>query len=63
MNSYSNMGERQDFHINGNALYKVGDNGFKEYMERVRAFYPSGIDGVLLPGCATGHMYELGVSI
>eukprot|EP00741_Cyanophora_paradoxa_P008800 tig00001375_g8517.t1 len=28
-----------DFHVNGNALYKLGDDHWLDYLQRVRAFY------------------------
>ncbi|KAL9645632.1 hypothetical protein ABK040_015847 [Willaertia magna] len=57
---YAELGRRQDFHMNGNALYKLGDPKFKDYIERVKTFYPAGNDDMSLPGCATGLVFERG---
>ncbi|KAL9643487.1 hypothetical protein ABK040_010101 [Willaertia magna] len=57
---YGAIAERQDFHINGNALYKLGEPKFEEYIEKVKIFYPVGNDGLTLAGCATGLAYEGG---
>lgn len=52
---YGDLRVRRDMHINGNALYRVGDLAFEDYLTRVRQFYPSHTAyRVAFPGCATG---------
>jgi hypothetical protein len=59
--SYGDIRVRQDLHINGNALYRVGDPAFDEYLRRVRAFFPAhNALRVAFPGCATGEAGEDG---
>ena len=56
--NYSDISTRLDYHMNGNALYKLGDSEFTHYLNRVREYYPA-INGVTA-GCSTGGMYEGG---
>jgi hypothetical protein len=37
---FGDIGQRHDFHINGNALYCLGSGQFIDYLNRVRAYYP-----------------------
>lgn len=58
---YSQLKARHDFHINGNAIFRVNDKGFDEFLERVQSFYPEyTASEVAVRGCATGQMYEGG---
>jgi hypothetical protein len=58
---YGNIRQRADLHINGNALYAVGEPGFDDLLERVRRFYPAFIAReVGYPGCSTGQTGESG---
>eukprot|EP00040_Diaphanoeca_grandis_P018289 m.96129 g.96129 ORF g.96129 m.96129 type:complete len:1105 (-) comp26867_c0_seq1:325-3639(-) len=54
---------RQDFHINGNAMYAIACDGFRNFLRRVQAFYPPvGEYGQchVMSGCETGLMWEGG---
>jgi hypothetical protein len=37
---YGKIGERHDFHINGNSLYCLNDVQFYDYLRKVQAYYP-----------------------
>eukprot|EP00823_Brevimastigomonas_motovehiculus_P006251 TRINITY_DN50_c0_g2_i1.p1 TRINITY_DN50_c0_g2~~TRINITY_DN50_c0_g2_i1.p1 ORF type:complete len:987 (-),score=233.87 TRINITY_DN50_c0_g2_i1:373-3333(-) len=55
---FASNAARQDLHLNGNALYCLG-NPFRDYIRRVIAFYPS-LNGHCA-GCETGvNKYEGG---
>ncbi|KAK4523739.1 hypothetical protein GAYE_SCF00G1635 [Galdieria yellowstonensis] len=41
-----------DYHINGNALYKLGDAGFHEYLKKVQIRYARKRNGVTFRGCS-----------
>ena len=56
---YGNISQRMDLHINGNAMFKLNDQGFSDYMDRVKSFYPAGPNGCDA-GCATGSPAEGG---
>ena len=59
--SYAQIEERGDQHINGNALYKLHDDAFAAFRDRVRHFYPAGMaPGGLVDGCSTGAPFEGG---
>jgi hypothetical protein len=54
--SYGNIANRRDLHINGNALFRIGDKHFNAFLKRVQAFYPPYTDAsVGIGGCSTGH--------
>ena len=58
---YAAITKRHDWHINGNALYRLDDPGFESFRARVRTFFPAYMArGVSYPACATGQMYEEG---
>ena len=58
---YGEIRVRQDLHINGNALYRVGEPAFDEYLQKVRNFFvPYSALRVAFPGCATGEASEDG---
>ena len=54
---YGDIASRHDWHINGNAIYKVGDLDFEEFLANVQRSYTGGPDGCPA-GCTTGRMYE-----
>jgi len=56
---FGDIAERQDLHLNGNALYSLRDPDFLEFIRRVKAFYPAGTLGCS-SGCSTGAKYESG---
>mmetsp|Transcript_5471 Transcript_5471/g.7615 ORF Transcript_5471/g.7615 Transcript_5471/m.7615 type:complete len:550 (+) Transcript_5471:21-1670(+) len=62
--AYGLNDERQDYHLNGNALYCLEDDGFHNYLKDVREFYPTlASDRVPSPyshGCMTGKGEESG---
>ena len=37
---YGDIAVRKDYHINGNAIYAIGCSGFKDYLRKVRLFFP-----------------------
>ncbi|EME31772.1 uncharacterized protein Gasu_11460 [Galdieria sulphuraria] len=41
-----------DYHINGNALYKLGDRGFDAYLRRVKRRYIRKRNGRIVQGCS-----------
>jgi hypothetical protein len=58
---YGSITKRADWHINGNALYRLDDPAFDALLGRVRDFFPPNMDiGVEYPGCATGFEHERG---
>lgn len=54
---YGDIARRRDWHINGNALYKVDDRLFEMFLHSVRSYYSGGMEQCP-PGCGTGYMYE-----
>ena len=53
--NYGEMRNRLDLHINGGALYCVGDHALGALFERVKRFYPSYFEApVFSAGCALG---------
>ena len=57
---YGDIAARRDVHMNGNSLYNTRDDEFSKYIERMKEFYPAGMAGVGISGCATGFIYEGG---
>jgi len=58
---YGLIAKRRDFHINGNAMYCLGDPRFLDFFRRVQAFYPAGAaTGSRVAGCSTGRWAEGG---
>ena len=52
---YDDLVSRDDQHTTGDALYRVGDPDFDEYLQRVRHFYGAySARGVAVSGCGTG---------
>ncbi|KAI8114405.1 hypothetical protein M9434_002530 [Picochlorum sp. BPE23] len=54
---YGEIATRRDWHINGNAIYKLNDRDFEAYLDSVQAYYTGGMEGCP-PGCGTGRVYE-----
>lgn len=60
--TYGGIKERNDYHINGNALYCLGSSRFREFREQVQQLYPPGSERMapIAAGCGTGREYEMG---
>uniref|UniRef100_A0A7S0FIT6 Uncharacterized protein n=1 Tax=Minutocellus polymorphus TaxID=265543 RepID=A0A7S0FIT6_9STRA len=52
--------ERVDYHLNGNALYVLGCQGFEDYKCRVQTFYFPKDECAKAAGCGTHEAYEGG---
>ena len=52
--------ERVDYHLNGNALYALGCEGFEDYKCRVQTFYVPKDECSRVAGCGTHEAYEGG---
>lgn len=58
---YGSIAERNDWHINGGSIYRVGDASFMDFLGRVSNYYPPfSAPGVGAGGCATGYGHENG---
>ena len=59
---YGSVESRRDLHLNGNALYGVGDPSFADdFLGQVQAFYPAFTgEGISVAGCSTGVAEEGG---
>jgi len=52
--------ERVDYHLNGNALYALGCQGFEDYKCRVQTFYVPKDECARVAGCGTHEAFEGG---
>ena len=52
--------ERIDYHMNGNAMYALGCEGFEDYKCRVQTFYVPKDECSKVAGCGTHEAYEGG---
>ncbi|CAG9462724.1 unnamed protein product [Pedinophyceae sp. YPF-701] len=58
--TYGDIANRQDFHVNGNAMYCVGDPAFAEFRDRTRLYYHEEKINLSVAGAATGNTHEDG---
>ena len=55
---YGLIGDRHDMHINGNAIVRIGDPAFDDFLSRVKNFYPAFmVAGKEVAGCRTGRAF------